>query len=473
MRNWKKLSGLSLKKIEKLQNKRLRYLLQHKIPFSVFYNKLFKKSKIRFSDIRTLRDLQKLPFTTKADIAPSENEPKKYADFILTPDKNSIREYSSKLDLIKYFINKNSVYNEFKPVHIHFTTGRTANAVPFLYTKNDLENLRESGRRLVDIIDAKKEDKLVNAFPYAPHLAFWQAFFAAESSAIFALHTGGGKILGTNKIIKSIENTKATLLAFMPGYAYHLLREAKNRKANFSSVDKVFFGGERVSKNLREKVKDMLTSLGSKNPQVFATYAFTEGKVAWIECKENSGYHLYPDFEFIEIIDKNNERVGSGEKGEIVYTALDFRGTVVLRYKTGDIGSISYEKCSCGRTVPRIGSEIERSSDVKEFNLTKIKGTLINLNSFFDLLHNKNIEEWQVEIKKRGNDPYEIDELTVYIAPKKKVDFNNLKKDLQNKLREELEVTPEIIKMDLRELLKRLGMETELKEKRIVDRRVK
>jgi len=470
--DWKTLSYLSTRKIKNLQNKKLRYFIQYKIPFSPYYNKLFKKNKIKFSDIKTIEDLKKIPFTTKEDIVPTKKE-KKHTNFILKPDKELIKKYSSKFELLKYSLNRNSALREFNPVHMHLTTGRTANAVPFLYTAYDLEKLREAGRRMMDILKVGKDDKLVNAFPYAPHLAFWATFFAAEASGIFAVHTGGGRILGTDKIIKTIENTKASLLAFIPGYAYHMLREAKNKKADFSNVNKIFFGGERVSKGLRDKTKSMLKSLGSKNPEIYATYAFTEGKVAWAECKENSGYHLYPDMEFIEIIDKNNENIGENEKGEIVYTALDFRGTVVLRYKTGDIGSITNEKCTCGRTVPRISSEIERSSEVKEFNLTKVKGTLVNLNSFFEILNIKEIEEWQVEIKKKNNDPYELDELIVYIAPKKSIDFIKLKSKLKNTLKDQLEITPQIIKMDLNKLLDKLGMETELKEKRIIDNRTK
>jgi len=471
--HWKTLSHLNIKRIKNIQNKQLRYFIQHKIPFSPYYNKLFKKNKIKFSDIKTIEDLKKIPFTTKKDIAPTKSNPKKHADFILQPNKDTIKTYSSTFDLVKYSLNKNSVFKEYKPVHMHLTTGRTANAVPFLYTDYDLEKLREAGRRMMDIVSVGRDDKLVNAFPYAPHLAFWATFFAAEAASIFAVHTGGGKILGTDKIIKTIESTKASLLAFIPGYAYHTLREAKNKKADFSSVKKIFFGGERVPKGLREKIRNMLISLGSKYSEIYATYAFTEGKVAWTECKENSGYHLYPDMEIIEVTDKNNEPVSEGEKGEIVYTALDFRGTVILRYKTGDIGSITYEKCSCGRTVPRISSEIERSSEIKEFNLTKVKGTLINLNLFFEILNIKEIEEWQVEIRKKSNDPYDLDELIIYIAPKKIIDFIKLKSKLKNILKDQLEITPQIIKMDLNKLLDKLGMETELKEKRIVDNRPK
>ena len=89
------------------------------------------------------------------------------------------------------------------------------------------------------------------------------------------------------------------------------------------------------------------------------------------------------------------------------------------------------------------------------------------------MMSHKDIEEWQIEIRKKNNDPYEIDELVVYVAPKKKANFEKLKNDLARKITAETEVTPEIVNMGLKELLQRLGMETELKEKRIVDNREK
>ena len=89
------------------------------------------------------------------------------------------------------------------------------------------------------------------------------------------------------------------------------------------------------------------------------------------------------------------------------------------------------------------------------------------------MMSHKDIEEWQVEIRKKNNDPYEIDELVVYVATKKKANFEKLKNDLQNKIIAETEIKPEIVKVELKELLQRLGMETELKEKRIVDNRKK
>ena len=473
MASWQQLQYLKPKKIEQLQDKLLRNFIRSQIPYHPFYRNIFKKNNISFSDIKTTDGLKKLPFTAKEDIAPTAKQPKKFLDFVLQPNKQLIKQYAALNKKIKIIFNKNQLYYEYKPTHIHFTTGRSANATPILYTAYDLQRLEESGKRMMELLNVSKNDIVVNAFPYAPHLAFWQTFYAAKGANLLSLHTGGGRILGTDKIINSIESMKATCLVGMPGYLYHLIRTAKEQKSSFSSLNLVVFGGERVANGLREKIKNDLASMGSKNPRILSTYAFTEGKSAWVECKEESGYHLYPDFEFIEIVDKNGERVSEGEKGEIVYTALDWRGSVFLRYKTGDIGFIHHDKCSCGRTLPRIDAAIERSSEYKEFKLTKIKGSFVNLNAFFSIMSYKDIEEWQIEIRKKNNDPYEIDELAVYIAPKKKANFEKLKNELNNKIVAETEITPEIIKVELKELLKRLGMETELKEKRIVDNRKK
>ena len=436
MEAWGKIEGLGKKDIEKLQNKKLSYFIKNVVSKSSYYVDLFKKNKIKLSEIKTVHDLKKIPFTTKEDITPPNN-----------PER---------------FVIKGE-----KPVHVHFTAGRTAAPTPFFYTEYDLNNLKEVGKRLFNIFKADKKDIAVNAFPYAPHLAFWQSYFALNAAGVMALHSGGGKVLGTEKIIRSAAGMKATTLLGMPGYIYHLLRVASEEKVNLSSVNKIILGGERIDQGLRDKLKGFL-----KNARILSTYGFTEGKCVWGQCSENSGYHLYPDLEYIEVVDKNGENVGEGEKGEIVYTALDWRGSVVLRYKTGDlVDGIHYNKCECGRTI-RLGNKIERTSEVKEFNLVKLKGNLVNLNVFYSIINQfKEIEEWQIVIKKRNNDPYELDELYLYVSTKK-TDFEKLKTKINEKVKEATEITfTDIIQVKNEEMINRLGLETELKERRIVDKR--
>lgn len=480
---WKELSQLPYDEIKELQNKKLKLFVKHELPFSPFYRELFKKHNISFDEIQTTDDLQKIPFTSKADIAPTQDEPARPRQFILQPDEKLIKKYAAKSKLLKILWGKltgqdvkRELEKEYKPIHIHFTTGRTALPTPFTYPARDVELLKESGERMLDVAHVSRDLVAINAFPYAPHLAFWLAYNALTKLGMTSVQTGGGKIMGTQKILDATERMKAGLLVFIPGYGYHLMREAIKQKKDFSSLKIIISGGERASVGLRDKVKDLLRQLGAKDLKFLSTYAFTEGKTAWIQCHEQSGYHLYPDLEFFEVVDKDGKRVKEGEPGELVYTALDWRGSVVVRYRTGDMTEgIEYNTCPhCGKTVPRIKMDIQRSSEIKEFNLTKIKGELINLNQFYPVLSGiKEIEEWQVEIRKKNNDPYEIDEMILYLAPKQGTDFEALKAKVKKIMHSEIFISAEIIEKKLPELLQMLGMETELKEKRIIDNRPK
>jgi phenylacetate-coenzyme A ligase PaaK-like adenylate-forming protein len=481
MMTWEQLSHLPREKHQALQNKRLRDYLRHHIPYSPYYRKLFEERGLSFGDFRTTDDLVKIPFITKEDVAPTEEDRARPRQFILQPDEALIKKYASKSMLMKILFMKLRGVDPkpmlewlYKPTHIHFTTGRSALPTAFTYSNSDIGLLKESGSRLLNVIGIDPNQVAINGFPYSPHLAFWLAYHALLQIRMTSLHTGGGKIMGTEKITDAIERMKASLVTFIPGYFYHLLRHAAEEKRDFSNLKYVVFGGERVSPGLREKARELLMGLGAKEPEFFATYAMTEGKTAWIQCAEHTGYHTYPDLEVFEVVDDEGKRVKDGEPGELVYTSLAWHGTAVLRYRTGDITKgISYDPCpNCGKTVPRIHPDIQRKTEIREFHLTKVKGELVNLNAFYPILSGiTQIEEWQVEIRKKNNDPYGVDEIVVAIAPKKGAAFTEVAAEVERLVRKEVGITPALEEAGMDELLTRMGMETELKEKRIIDSR--
>ena len=478
--DWQQISHLTDEQRRRLQNKKLRLFVKHQLPYSPYYRELFRRYDLSAADIQTTDDLVKLPFTSKEDLAPREDDRARPRQFILQPDEHLLKEYAPKSLLLTLLGKKLTGQDpkpmlewDYKPVHMHFTTGRTALPTPFVYTRRDLETLKETGARLLDVTGIPASEVGINAFPYSPHLAFWLTYYAMAKIGMTALATGGGKIMGTQKIIDAIERLKAGLATFIPGYCYHLLREAVKQNRDFSGLKYVLFGGERVSDGLRAKVKELLGQLKAKDVTILATYAMTESKTAWIQCAEHSGYHLYPDLEFLELVDDEGRRVKDGG-GQIVYTALDWRGSVVVRYKTGDLAKgIEHGTCPfCKRTVPRIIADIQRSSDVKEFHLTKVKGELVNLNNFYPLLSGmKELEEWQVTIRKRNNDPFEVDEIVVSVALASGVDAASFLPLLKKKIDTEMAVGVAIAEQPLETILAKLGMETELKEKRILDER--
>jgi phenylacetate-CoA ligase len=481
--NWDRVSRLRTDERRELQNRLLRRYVRHQLPFSPYYRALFEKSKIGFDDIKTVDDLKRIPFTSKADIAPTVQEPTKPRQFILQPDEKLIKQYASKRTLANILFGKLTKQDvqaklewEYKPVHMHFTTGRTASPTPFTYTSRDIELFKESARRLFEVAGLTRDYSALNGFPYSPHLAFWLAYYAMQTNMMTSLATGGGKVMGTLKIIDAIERLKMNVVTFIPGYAYHLLREAVEQKRDFSSLKYLVFGGERVSEGFRQKVKELAAQVGAPDVKVLVTYALTEAKTAWIQCAETTGYHLFPDLEVIEIVDKDGNVQPDGSPGEIVYTSLDWRGSAVVRYRTGDMcKGIEFGPCEvCGKTTPRIVPDIQRGSDVKEFHLMKIKGELVNMNEFYPLLSGEHdVEEWQVVIRKVNDDPNELDEIDVLIAPRKGVDFDDLKAKLGRKIHNEVFISAQIKEEPLKKLLEKLGMESELKEKRIIDLRPK
>ncbi len=481
--HWRDVSHLSRADQQALQNKKVRWFIQHKLPYSPFYRQWFKHHDLSWSDIQTTDDLQKIPLISKQDVAPTEDDRAKPRKFILQPDEALLKKHATKQELLTLIRLKLArqdpkpmLEKEYKPLHMHFTTGRTAMPTPFTYSDYDLRLLRETGRRLFDVSGIPSEMMGLNAFPYSPHLGFWLAYYGLLEAGLTSLASGGGKIMGTTKIMDAIERLKMNVIAIIPGYGYHLLREAIKQRRDFSTVKYVIFGAERVSPAFREKFKELLAQVGAREVQILATYASTEAKTAWLQCAESTGYHLYPDLEFIELVDPDGRRVKDGEPGEVVYSALDWRGTVVVRYRTGDMAQgIEYGTCpNCKRTVPRILPDIQRRSDFKEFHLTKIKGELVNLNNVFPLMSSiKGLDEWQLEIRKRNNDPHDLDELVMHVSPRSDANMSAVQAEIEHKMHNEMQITVKITQQTTEQLIKQLGMETELKEKRILDSRPK
>jgi phenylacetate-coenzyme A ligase PaaK-like adenylate-forming protein len=463
------------------------------VPFSPYYKKVFADCGIDPMSIRDFDDLKQIPFTSKDDIAPTSDEPQRPREIVLQPTAELIKEHwplSAKLPLLarKWLRGADSVRDklahEYRPVSVFFTTGRTALPTAFVLSRYDLQILEEVGRRIASVggMDPST-DKVMNLFPYAPHLAFWQVFYVGIGSCVFMLNTGGGKVMGTEGILQAIQKIRPAYLVGVPGYVYHLLREAHSQGMDLSCIKTLALGGDRVTPGYRTRVKELLVSMGAESPRIGSVLGFTEARKCWSECsgEAEGGFHLYPDMEIVEIVDPDTGKpVGDGETGELVYTNIEGRGSTILRYKTGDliIGGMTHEACPhCGRTVPRLGSQIERVSNLKNFQLSKLKGTLVNLNVFKEELDNDaRVEEWQLVIKKRNDDPFDVDELHLNLALSERIeqgDYERVGEDIENRLLLATEVRVNHVHMlPLKQMLELLGMETQMKEKRIVDLRM-
>ena len=316
-----------------------RFLQTRAVPFAAFYRKMFSENGIDPADIRSTDDLVNLPFTSKADF----QNPR---DFVIIPDEGTVkRQWRTVVRALTSgsAATKTALERELRPILLTSTTGRSAAPVPFLYTAHDIARLEEGGRRLMQLCQSDAAFRHVNAFPFAPHLAFWQAHYAGTGHNTFVLSTGGGKTIGTSGNVRIIDKTDPDVIIAMPTFLYHLLQEGTVAGSRWKNLKRLVLGGEKVPAGMRRKLKELCAEMGADDVSIISTYGFTEAKMAFTECLpkdggEPSGFHIYPDMCFVEIIDpETGERVPDGTPGEIVLTHLDSRGTIVLRYRTGDL----------------------------------------------------------------------------------------------------------------------------------------
>jgi len=464
---WHKLPRKTLRA---LQAKRLRaYLRDVVLPFHPRYREVFSKHGLDWRAIETLEDLKRIPFTSKSDLSGGSERTR---EFVISPDPHQLARRPSTVfrGLLRGpSRTRRELDREFRPILMTSTTGRSAEPVPFVYTAHDLAALRTAGFRLMQLAGARKSDRMLSMFPFAPHLAFWQTHYAGTEFGVFLLSSGGGKTVGTEGNIRMLRKLNPDVLIGMPTFVYHVLREAALDGVRCDKLRGIVLGGEKVPHGLQ-------------SVSVISTYGFTEAKMAWCEClfpvdAEPSGYHLYPDLGIVEIIDPETGALkDDGQPGEIVFTSLDARGSCVLRYRTGDIveGGLTYEPCPhCGRVMPRLLGRISRRSDVREMQLDKIKGTLVDFNELEHVLDDMaRIGSWQIELRKANDDPMEVDELVLHVSLADGGEESSISKEITRCLFERAELHPNRIEFHTDSEMRRLqGVGEKLKEQKVVDRR--
>ena len=483
LQRWQQLPEPELRT---LQAEKLRhYLREVVIPFSPHYRKMFQEQSLTAESLRTLDDLQRLPFTTKTDLLPTPEQPDKFREFIIAPNRETLTHRPSTIMRAVVHGRKEverELAAEFRPVSMYFTTGRAADPLPFLLTQHDLDNLASAGKRLMEVCGARPEFRILNAFPFAPHLAFWFTHEAAIAHGVLAVSSGGGKVMGTEGNLRLIRKLNPDAIAGVPTFIYHLLQQAVEERVRCENLKRIVLGGEKTSDGLRRKLLELTEKLGAYNVDILATYGFTEAKLAWVECpfpadESPSGFHLYPDLGIIEIVDpKTGAPVPNGQPGEIVFTPLEARGSVVLRYRTGDCtdGGLTYEPCPhCGRILPRLVGKISRASEIREMNLDKLKGTLVDFNQLEHVLDDApHIGAWQLELRKVDDDPFNPDQIVLHVQKTDTTTEQQIIRELRDRFYSQTEIHPNQVLfhsgLEMRELQ---GVGRLIKEQKVVDHR--
>ncbi|MBN1784790.1 MAG: phenylacetate--CoA ligase [Candidatus Bathyarchaeota archaeon] len=326
----KKIETIPRNELEKHQFKLLKNLVKYCYDNSKFYRNQFKKAGITPDDIKTLKDAQKIPFTSKFDLR--DNYP---FGMVAVPPVEI--------------------------VELHASSGTTGNPVVGAYTQNDMDVWTELMARSLYATGVRKEDIMHNAYGYGLFTGGLGFHYGAQKIGTTVLPISGGM---TERQIKLMKDLGSTVLCCTPSYAIYLGETMAQGGINPKKDLKIrmgLFGAEPWSEKIRERIEEKLQI------EAFDIYGLTElcGPGVSVECSEHKGLHIWEDHFLIETVDpKTGEVLPAGEEGELVFTTLTKTGLPILRFRTRDISVIENEQCSCGRTHSRMLRVTGRSDDM-------------------------------------------------------------------------------------------------------------
>lgn len=319
----------SREKILEIQNEKIVKQVRHVYDNVPYYKKLMDEKGVTPDDIKSVDDIKKLPFLTKADLRDA------YPYGLLGTDlKNCVR--------------------------IQSTSGTTGKRVVAFYTQEDLDIWEECCARAIVAAGGTNEDVCQVCYGYGLFTGGPGLNGGSHKVGCLTLPMSSGN---TERQIQFMMDLGSTILCCTPSYAAYIgesLAEA-GYKPEDNKLKAGIFGAEPWTEAMRRSIEK---SLGIK---AYDIYGLTEtsGPGVSFECSEQTGMHINEDHFYAEIIDPDTgEVLPEGSKGELVFTSLDKEAFPLLRYRTRDICILTREKCSCGRTHVKMTKPMGRSDDM-------------------------------------------------------------------------------------------------------------
>ncbi len=315
--------------LRKLQGERLQAMVE-KVYFNVpFYRLKLQEKGIEPGDIRTIDDLQKLPFTTKQDLR--DNYP--FGLFAL-PQQEIVR--------------------------LHASSGTTGKSTVVGYTHNDILMWSEVVARSLTMAGVTKSDIIQVAYGYGLFTGGLGLHYGAEKIGASVIPISGGN---TKKQLQLMEDFGSTAIACTPSYAAYLgeaLAEEKIDRKNIK-LKAGIFGAEPWTEEMRAQIERLL---GLK---AYDIYGLSEviGPGVSMECQCQNGMHIFEDHFIPEIIEpETGDLLPYGELGELVFTTVTKEAMPLVRYRMRDLTRLHAETCQCGRTLVRMEKCVGRSDDM-------------------------------------------------------------------------------------------------------------
>jgi len=322
---------LSLPHLKELQLERLKWSVRHSYEHNAHYRQTFDAAGFHPDQLKSLDDLQRVPFLTKQEMR--ERAP---FGLFAAPMKDVIR--------------------------VHSSSGTTGNATVVGYTRSDIDLWATLMARTIASAGGSSEDVLQVAYGYGLFTGGLGAHYGGEKIGATVIPISGG---GTDRQLMVMRDFGTTMLACTPSYAINMAEFAAKQMPDFdfrkTKLRRGIFGAEPWTEGMRQEIEQAM------GIDAYDIYGLSEviGPGVSCECSAKSGLHVFEDFFLVEIIDPETGQVlPEGEVGEIVYTSLTKECCPVIRYRSRDITRLYREGCSCGRTLVKMEKVRGRSDDM-------------------------------------------------------------------------------------------------------------
>ncbi len=403
----KEIETMSVSEMKKLQSEKLVKQVKHVYENVEYYRNLMDEAGVKPEDIKSIEDLHKLPFLSKADLRDA------YPYGLLAkPLEDCVR--------------------------IHSTSGTTGRRVVAFYTQKDVDLWEDCCARAIVAAGGTNKDVCQVAYGYGLFTGGAGLHGGSHKVGCLTLPMSSGN---TERQIQFMQDLGATILCCTPSYAAYIGESLKEQGITPDQIPLKagIFGAEPWTEEMRKGIEE---TLGIK---AYDIYGLTEtsGPGVAFECSEQTGMHVNEDHFIAEIIDPDTgEVLPEGEKGELVFTSLDKEAFPLLRYRTRDICVLSRKKCSCGRTLIKMAKPMGRTDD-----MLIIRGVNVFPSQIETVLLNEGYQpNYQIVVDRANNtDTFDVNvEMNPEQFTDKVSDVLSMEKKLANAMKIMLGINPTV-----------------------------
>ncbi|SFL65882.1 phenylacetate-CoA ligase [Halogranum rubrum] len=390
--------------LEDLQSERLRETVAHAYDHVEYYREALDEAGVSPDDIESVDDISSLPFTKKEDFRDE------YPDGMFAVDWAEVNR-------------------------IHASSGTTGKPKVVAYTDEDLGVWREVMARSLYAAGVREDHVVQNAYGYGLFTGGLGFHDGIQELGACVIPTGGGN---TARQIDMLQDLESDVLCCTPSYCLYLAEAAEKRGIDVRDLplSTVVIGAEPFTDPMREEIEE---ALGVTAVDVYGLSEIIGPGVS-IECADaQDGLHIWEDHFYPEVVDPTTgEVLPEGEEGELVLTTLSKQALPVLRYRTGDMTTLNYETCECGRTAVRMGNVTGRADD-----LLIVRGVNVYPSQIEEVMLELDEVAPHYRIDLRREDSLDRLELTVEHHEEYHGSTESLREEVQAKLESVLDVKPD------------------------------